>query len=41
MKEYIKPEVEIIRFDSESVLVDLGNGSTDIVSSDVTNPWEP
>lgn len=41
MKEYIKPEVECIRFDSEAVLVGLGDGSTDIVSSDVSNPWEP
>lgn len=41
MKEYIKPEIERITFDSEAVLVDLDNGSTDIVSSDVKNPWEP
>lgn len=41
MKEYIKPEVECIKFDSENVLVDLGDGSTDIVSSDVSNPWDP
>lgn len=41
MKEYIKPEVEYIRFDSEAVLSNLGDGSTDIVSSDVSNPWEP
>lgn len=37
--EYIKPEVEFVMFDSENVTTSVGGGATDVVSSNVNNPW--
>lgn len=41
MKEYIKPDAEYIKFDSEAVASDDGlpDISGGIASSDVLNPW--
>ena len=38
MKEYLKPEVEVIDFVTENVTVDIGDG--DIISSDVPRPGQ-
>lgn len=41
MKEYIKPEAEFVKFDSEDVTASTGllEGEIGIVSADVPNPW--
>lgn len=39
MKEYLKPEVEVVNFAAEAITIDIGDGDT--TSADVTRPIEP
>ena len=38
MKEYMKPEVKLVKFVSESI-ADIIDGEMGIGSADVENPW--
>ena len=39
MKEYLKPEVEVVNFAAEAITIDIGDLGD--ISADVTRPTEP